>query len=186
MNMLLINIAQAATEGAAPAAGINALGLDWKALLFQVLNFAILLWLLKRFAYQPILKVLNDRRQKIEESLKTAQQIAITKTALDKEQSRMMQEAQTNVKQLIAQGEKQAGTIIEEAQAKAMSQAERIVTEGKARLRQEEAAIKNRLHEEAVTLVKEVTGRLIKNKLDSKNDETLIKETIKEVQTNTL
>ena len=48
------------------------LGLDWKLLLSQAVNFLLLLFLLRKFAYQPLLKVLKERREKIEEGVAKA------------------------------------------------------------------------------------------------------------------
>ena len=43
--------------------------LDWTTFLLEVINFLILVWLLKRFLYQPVLEVIGKRRQKIQAEL---------------------------------------------------------------------------------------------------------------------
>ena len=48
------------------------LGLDWKLLLSQAVNFLLLLFLLRKFAYLPLLKILKERRARIEEGLAKA------------------------------------------------------------------------------------------------------------------
>ncbi len=45
------------------AQGIAALGIDGWAILFQLVNFAILFWVLQRFAFRPLLKILQERQQ---------------------------------------------------------------------------------------------------------------------------
>ena len=81
---MLFAIAQA-MEGAEAAGGIGALGLDARGLVFQVINFAILLGVLYRFAYRPLLRVLEERRQTIEESLKSAADIKRVRQELERE-----------------------------------------------------------------------------------------------------
>ena len=49
---------------------IQNFGLDWRLLLAQAVNFFILLFLLKRFAYGPILNALKTRKTKIEEGIR--------------------------------------------------------------------------------------------------------------------
>ena len=49
------------------------LGIDVKLVIAQLVNFFILLYVLKRFAYKPVLKILEDRERKIEKGLKDAQ-----------------------------------------------------------------------------------------------------------------
>ena len=51
------------------------LGLDYKLIIAQAVNFVLLLIILQRLAYKPILKMLNDRTEKIDKSLKQAEQI---------------------------------------------------------------------------------------------------------------
>lgn len=53
---------------------LNALGIDWKILLAQFVNFAVLVFVLWKFAYKPIFKFLEDRKNKIEEGIKNAEQ----------------------------------------------------------------------------------------------------------------
>jgi len=53
----------------------NQFGINPLLLLAQVVNFAVLLFILKRFLYKPILKVLEERKKRIEESLKNAEEI---------------------------------------------------------------------------------------------------------------
>src|SRR5688500_12596293 len=101
-----ITIAQAATEAhtaAEASGGIGALGVDWRALLFHVFNFALLLGLLRAFAYKPIMAVLEQRRQKIEESLKNAATIAATKASLEQEQRAVLAHARTEAQRLVEQ-----------------------------------------------------------------------------------
>ena len=52
---------------------LSNLGINGKLLLAQIVNFFILLYILKRFAYKPILKVLDDRKEKIEKGLRDAE-----------------------------------------------------------------------------------------------------------------
>src|SRR6187399_2535495 len=50
-------------------------GLDWPHFIAQCISFGIVAFLLHRFAYKPVLKVLEERRQRIAEGLKNAEQI---------------------------------------------------------------------------------------------------------------
>ena len=51
------------------------LGIDWNKLIAQMISFGILLYVLWRFAYKPVLDILEKRRDKVEESLKNAEKI---------------------------------------------------------------------------------------------------------------
>src|SRR5688572_8856669 len=73
------------TGHAAPG-GLGAIGIDGKALVFQLINFAILLFVLKKVAYKPILKALGDRQKKIDESIKAAAEIERSRQEIAEEQ----------------------------------------------------------------------------------------------------
>ena len=59
----------------AEPSGIAALGIDLKILIAQLVNFLLLYFLLSKFAFGPLGKILEERRKRIEESEKRAQEI---------------------------------------------------------------------------------------------------------------
>lgn len=178
----LIIPADAATSTAAEAGGIGALGIDVRALLLQVVNFGILLWLLKRFAYRPILAVLRQRRQKVEESLKNAHELEQAKRTLAAEQTRLLRATQSHAQTVIAQGKQQADELIAQAKAAAREHAAQIVAEGTARLQQEETRLRQALRQEMTGLVREATRRVVGRTLTAAGDEALITEALKDLK----
>jgi len=57
------------------SSGIGALGVDGRALVIQLVTFALAYWVLRRFAFKPILKVLQDRRDLIESGVQIGEQM---------------------------------------------------------------------------------------------------------------
>ncbi len=165
----------------AAAGGLSAIGLDWKALLFQVLNFAILLWVLKRFAYRPITKLLEARRQKIAESLKTADEIARQKSAFDGERSERLRQVGEEAAALIAESKREVSALIQTAAAKGQQAATQLRAEAAARLEQETQQLREGVKQETIGLVKRVTERLLSAKLDDATDERLIKQALQDL-----
>lgn len=180
----VITIAQAATEThqAAEASGIGAIGLDARALVFQLVNFAILLFLLRLFAYKPILKVLQGRRQTIEESLKNAAAIERAKAELQNEQKRVITEARREAQDIAAQSQERAASIVTAAEAEARHKAEQIVAQGHAQVAQEAMKLKAELKHETLQLVAQATEAIIDIKLDPKQDAALIEKAIAQSQ----
>lgn len=88
--------------------GIAALGLDWRLFISQIVNFVILLILLRLFAYQPILKVLRDRRKRIEQSLETAKLIEKKARELDEQQQRRINQVKEKSAEIIAEAKQTA------------------------------------------------------------------------------
>lgn len=181
---MFINAVQAATEAVAEQGptGFAALGFDGKALLFQVINFTLLLVILRFVAYKPILKLLDNRRQRIEESLRASKEMETMKETWTKQQQEMMQTAQTKVDEAISQGRTQATDIIKTAEVKAALRAEKIVEKAQEKAVQDLAKVKAELKNETVELVARATEKMISTKLDKASDQALIIKTLEAVE----
>lgn len=98
-------------------------GVNWKLLLAQGFNFALLLAILTYFLYKPILKIIDERREKIAESVKTAddakRQLALAKTQSDKIVGEASKEAESLAKAARARAEERGAEIIKSAEAQA-------------------------------------------------------------------
>jgi len=93
----------------------------------QVVNFLILLFILKKFLYGPILKVLAQRREKIEQSLKNAEEIERKLLETSEKIDKMMANATSDAQKIMDEAKKTGREIIEEAHQKATKGAENII-----------------------------------------------------------
>src|SRR3989344_7190785 len=100
-------------------------------LLAQIVNFTILLLLLKKFFYKPILKVLEERKHKIETAVLQAEEI-----------QKKLEETQVQQEKLIGEAEAQASRIIEETREAAKNLQEKATSEANKKV--EETLIKAR------------------------------------------
>lgn len=143
----------------------NQFGINPLLLLAQVVNFAVLLFILKRFLYKPILKVLEERKEAIAESLKNAEEIeerltkiaeceeeALLKSA--KEGEKIIKQAQESATQIIEDGKIKAQEIIDHAveQSRKVAQTERV---------RMELQIKENLSEIVALALEKITGKVI-------------------------
>ena len=93
-----------------------AFGLDWRLLLIQAFNFGLLLIVLSYFLYKPILKIIDERREKIADGVRTAEAA-----------SRRLAEAKQEGDGLIGDAAKQAETLLTEARSRAETKQKDIV-----------------------------------------------------------
>lgn len=162
--------------------GLAAIGLDAKALLFQVVNFVILLWLLKRFAYKPVMRLLEARRLKIEESLATAERLESEKARLASERAQALSAAEVQAHAIVAEGKKQAAQLIAAAESRAQAEAERMRQQTEAQLQQEKTALTAAIKGETLHLVKRATEKVLDQKLDDQGDAKIIERAIQDAQ----
>src|SRR4030042_2105348 len=99
---------------------LSNLGINGKLLLAQIINFLILLFVLHRFAYKPILKMLNDRTNKIEKGLKEAE-----------ESHKKLAEISEKEKEIITKARKDAQEILKKVEDTAKKNKEEIAIEAK-------------------------------------------------------
>lgn len=180
---MLFLIAQAAeTAAESSAGGIGSIGLDVRSLILQIINFAILLFVLKKFAYKPIMNILDARSQKIEEGLKTAKELEIAKVNMQKEKDVLIKEAHSKAQVIIEQSKKQAQDIIVTAEIKSRERDEQLFNAANARISQETELVKKSLLSEATSFVAGAAEKILHKKLDTTSDMKIIKEAISETE----
>lgn len=164
----------------AEASGIAALGIDWKTFLAQLVNFLIIYILLSRFAFKPLVKVLEERRKKVARSMKTAKRMEEEKAELDLKVTRTMAKAKNEAQTIIAQTE----TMLKEERTKSQAETEartaKMVADAKEQIEQYKASTKQELTREIGMLVVKATERVVSDDLSettkSKVNEKVIAE----------
>jgi len=157
------------------------LDLDLQQIVSQALSFLLLLWVLKRFAWRPLLGVLDARRARIEEQLREAarhqeeaarlQQELVTRLAV------IDQEARAKIQQAIQEGRRMAAEVQEDARA----QAQQILAKSKETIELELAKAKVTLRDDLADLTAEAVQRLLRHTLDEKTDHRLIAAILEEL-----
>ena len=168
----------------APASGniFDALGIDWKMLLFQILGFVVLVWLLGKFVYPILIKAVDSRQDAIEAGSKAAaeaeKQAAAAKIAVDK----LMKQARKDAGEIVSTAKEEAIAAIEAADAKTKVRAERIVADAHDQINKDIVAAKKALHNETLDLVTLATEKIVGKTMTAKMDESIIAAAVKEAK----
>jgi len=101
----------------------DAFGIDWKLLIAQAVNFGVLLVALTYFLYKPVLKTLDERREKVAKGVLDAEEAARKLSEADSEVSTRLQAAEGEAEGIVAGARETAGAektrILKEAEARA-------------------------------------------------------------------
>ena len=159
--------------------GISSLGINWSAFVIQLITFLIVFWILKRYAFQPILRVLKNRRDFIEDGVKLGQEMKLKNTQFEEEIDKQLHQARATADGLISSAEEQARDILLDAEDAAKQKTELILLEAQERIKLETHRAKNRLEKEIVELISEATEAIIEEKIDAKKDAQLIDKVLK-------
>ena len=151
MNPVLI------TKFGESSSGIGALGFDGKAFLIQLITFILAYLVLRRWAFGPITKLLDERRDTIERGVKLGEDMQKEKVELEKQVEQKLQDARVEADQMIAAAQDTARDTVREAEDKARSKADNIVAEAQGRITTETARARKSLETELAGLVAEAT-----------------------------
>ena len=159
------------------------LGVDWKLLVSQTANFSILLVVLTIFVYKPLLRLMADRRAKIEEGLEDAKKAKERLAEIDTLRDARMAEADHEAAALITEAEREAGMRGGEIVKSAESRADEIVKEGALIVEQRATEEFAKLERRAERFIREAITKTVE--MDpAKIDEKLIKDALRMAKEN--
>lgn len=161
---------------------LGALGIDGKLLILQTLAFLVMVWVLAKFVYPYLIKAIENRRETIEDGVKNAKKAEEQLKNVEHKVADIIRSARKEADAMVATGQKEAATIVEAAEEKAIKRAEHIVAEASAQMSNELSAAREALKKETAQLVASATEQVIKQKVDAKSDAQLIAGALKEVK----
>lgn len=160
---------------------MDALGIEWKILIAQVISFSIVFFVLWRFAYRPIFTMLQARREKIAESLANAEKIKADVARTEAERQKILADAGDRANRLIDEGREAAARVREQETQKAIAAAEQIIARAREAAAQEHAQMLAQLKREVGRLVVQTTTTVTGKILTPDDQRRLAQETEKQL-----
>jgi len=161
------------------SSGITALGISWQDFVIQLITFVLIFFLLKRFAFKPIVKILEDRRKTIDDGVLLGRKLEKQREEMDEEVAKVMREARLEADRIIANGHKEAREVMREADKAAQRKAEALMADAELRIQEDTEQAKRGLEKEIVALVSEATEAIVGEKVDPKKDAEIIDKVMK-------
>jgi F-type H+-transporting ATPase subunit b len=147
----------------------------------QVINFLIVAALLYKFAYQPILKVLEERRQRIAEGLANAEKIKAELARTEAARQEVMIQAAAQANKFIEQARQAAAQVREQETQKAIATAEQIIAKAREAAAADHAKMLTELKREVGRLVVQTTAMVTGKILTPDDQKRLAEETSKQL-----
>ncbi|QQG40500.1 MAG: F0F1 ATP synthase subunit B [Candidatus Levyibacteriota bacterium] len=113
---------------------LNTFGVDIKLLIAQVINFLIVLFLLRKLLYKPLLSALEDRKNTIAKGLQQAEEGRLLLEKAAEKEKIMLQKAEKLAKKLLDETKEQKLLLIKQAEEVAKNQADRILKEARTQI----------------------------------------------------
>lgn len=141
-----------------------AFGLDWRLLAINLVNFGLLLGVLWYFLYTPVLRVLEERRQKIAQGVADANRASEQLAAADLERTRILSQAGTQADEMLSRTRAEAERTRQEALSRAEAAAAAVLEEAQARARESQERARQESREEIARLAVLGAEKILKNK----------------------
>jgi F-type H+-transporting ATPase subunit b len=154
----------------------NTLGLNWAGLIWHALNFIVLLLLLRIALYRPVLKMLDDRKRRVQDSMEQAELARRQAEQAETERQQLLAEMRREAEAIRTRADEQAKRIIAEAGARAQEEGSRILAQAAAErdlLKQQTLA---EVRVQIADLVVSAVDRVTRSALDTNAQRTLVQQ----------
>lgn len=148
---------------------------------FQVINFLILLYLLNRFLFKPVLARIDERQQKIGKGLEDAETAARDRELARAEREAAVSEARREASEMIARANKIAEDTRNEILTEARADAEKVTARAREEINAEKERAMSELRAQVADLALIAAGRLVRSEMDSATQRRLVEEFLAEV-----
>jgi len=158
------------------------MSIKWYQLLFQIINFGILIIVLNRFLYKPIVNIIKQRNKKIEDSIKAAEATLKEKAKIEAIKKKAIEEAEKEAVKIVGKAKLNAGksgkSIIDKARQEAEKEVDKKFQLMSEKLADQEAKITQKITD----LVIKTTSRVLKGSLTDKEQKQIIDKEISKLK----
>ncbi|MGA1823735.1 MAG: F0F1 ATP synthase subunit B [bacterium] len=143
---------------------------------FLILNFLILLYLMRKFFFKPVVEILEDRREKIKEGLAQREIAKKEKEAALKEREEIIAKGRIDSRNIIKEAEKKKEQII----AAAKAEADEIISQGKKSIFQEREKLKEEMNLQLIELVNSAAHSALPTLFKKKDSREMVEDVVLE------
>lgn len=143
-------------------------------LIAQILNFLVLLAILAKFAYKPLLKAMDDRRNRIIDDLDSAEQTRLDAEALKEQYAEQLAGARQEATEIVTKANQIAQNIHDELVEQARVEQEALMANAKERIEQEKQQALLDIRAEVIKLSTLIAAKIVNQKLNSDKDQKMV------------
>lgn len=153
-------------------------GVNWPFFIAQLINFILVLLVLKKFAFGPIQEILDKRRARIAEGEAKLEEIEIKLAESEKEKAALLEKANADAKRLIGEAKESATALSEQKSQEAVAQAQTILAKAQEAAKAERATMAAELKQEFGRLVVATTSQVTGKALDDADQKRINEEAV--------
>ena len=158
---------------------MEALGIDVKLIVVQIVNFAILLFILKRFLYKPLLTMLEKRKQEVEDSVKLKTDLEERIKGIDIEKEQVMHQIRKDADAVIEEARQKGDRVATQIEHTAREKAEAILAKGEEGVRLREQEMRESLKHEVARIAVDVAEQVVAKTMTSESQKEITSESVR-------
>ena len=151
--------------------------------IWTILTFLILLGLLAKFAWNPLLRALEERQETIRKSLDDAERTKQELERVQQESAQIVAAARAEAQTIVSRSRAEAETVREDLKRKAKEEAAGLIKNAERQIQQETARAVQEIRREVVDLSLTVASKLIKKNLSQEDNDRLIQDSLDQIET---
>lgn len=161
---------------------VGLFGLNWKLFLAQLVNFAIVLFVLWKFVFKPVTNNMQARAKKIEDSLVNADRITKEKEEFEHWKAEQMVNARHEATIILTEAKQNAEKLKAQTIEATRTEQQQVLEKAKKDLQAAEQQAVNQAKATIAEMVISSTEKLLKAKIDAKTDSKIIKESLQHLE----
>lgn len=160
---------------------LGKVGFDWHMSLFNFINFLVAFWILKKFAFGPLVKIIEARQQKAQEAMENFEKARTEISSAKQEAEKIVQEGKERINFLMSEAQKEAKRTVEISKDKAKEETQKVIEDAKKTISAEKEKMIVELRQETSQLIVLATEKILKEKIKDTDDAKYISKVIKEI-----
>ena len=139
--------------------------------IWQIILFLLLLFLLRKFAWRPILKAVNDREEGIKDALDSAEKAKLEMANLQADNEKLIQEARVERDTMMKEAREVKAKMIADAKDEAQAEANKMIVQAQSAIQSEKKSAMAELKNHVAELSIQIAEKVVRKELSSKNEQ---------------
>lgn len=157
---------------------LGKIGFDWQVALANLFNFVVIFLILKKFAFKPIFKIINERQQKIDQGLSDAEKAKNDLVQAEQIKKQKLDEAKSSANQIIGEAQKHGDKIISLSEIEAEKAKKEILKDGQKELEDQKKKMEKKLEKEVSEMIMSGVEKVLKENLSQTEKEKIISKSL--------
>ena len=160
---------------------IEKLRIDWKLIIAQIINFGIVLFLLYKFAYKPVLSALDKRKNMIEKGVNDAKKSEELLAEIENMKERALNSVKEKTAEMMAEAAKEASSMKQEMLAEAHNEAKKAIDKAKTEMEAQKQSMLKEAKSDIGRMIVAATTKILEREFSESDQKRLMEDAAKEI-----